>query len=303
MDPSDVAQTAINAAAQGSFFALVGLGVALLFGIMQLVNFAYGELIMAGGYAMLVFTDWFLPARTWWALLIIWTLVVSVVFALAQERLAFRPVRRAEPTTMLVTSFAVSVLLVNIALMVWGGMAKAVLIGGVTLENFNAGDIRIRKIDLITLGTAAFLMLMLTLFLKRTSIGIQMRAASEDFRMSQLLGVPANRVIATAFFVAGILAGAVGLITVANTGGAVPGMGLFPLIFGLVAVVIGGMTSLVGAVVGGFVLGGLSVGLEQGLSTYDMERFRDAFVFLAVILVLVFRPGGIVSGRTVRERV
>jgi branched-chain amino acid transport system permease protein len=252
---------------------------------------------------MLVFTRWFLPASSWWALLILWTLGVAVIFALAQERLAFRPVRKAEPTTMLVTSFAVSVLLVNITLVVWGAMAEAVQVSGVTLEQWTAADIRIRKIDVITLGTAAFLLLMVTLFLKKTSIGIQMRAASEDFSMSQLLGVAANRVIATAFFIAGILAGAVALITVANTGGAVPGMGLFPLIFGLVAVVIGGMTSLVGAVVGGFVLGGLVVGLEQGLSTYDMERFRDAFVFLAVILVLVFRPGGIVAGRTVRERV
>ena len=246
---------------------------------MQLVNFAYGELIMAGGYAMLIFTDWFLPASTWWFLLILWTLAITVIFSLAQERLAFRPVRKAEPTTMPVTSFAVSVLLVNIALMVWGGIAEAVLIGGVTLENFNAGDIRIRKIDLITLGAAAFLMAMLTLFLKRTPLGIQMRAASEDFSMSQLLGVNANRVIATSFFIAGILAGAVGLITISNTGGAVPGMGLFPLIFGLVAVVIGGMTSLIGAIVGGFVLGGMVVGFEQGLSTYGMERFRDVFVF------------------------
>ena len=303
MDPSEVAQNAINALAQGSFFALVALGVALLFGIMGLVNFAYGELIMAGGYAMLIFTNWFLPASTWWALLIIWTLAVAVVFALAQERLAFRPVRRAEQTTMLVTSFAVSILLVNIALMVWGGMAEAVQVAGVTLENWVAGDVRIRKIDVITLSAAAFLLLLLSVFLKKTAIGIQMRAASEDFRMSQLLGVPANRVIATAFVIAGILAGTVGLITISNTGGAVPGMGLFPLIFGLVAVVIGGMTSLVGAIVGGFVLGGLVVGLEQGLSTYGLERFRDVFVFLVVILVLVFRPGGIVSGRTVKERV
>ncbi|MCY4087925.1 MAG: branched-chain amino acid ABC transporter permease [Actinomycetia bacterium] len=302
MDPSEVAQNAIDAAARGSFLALVALGVALLFGIMNLVNFAYGEVILAGGYAMLIFTTWFLDASVW-PLLIIWTVVVAIVFALAQERLAFRPVRHADPTTMLVTSFAVSVLLVNIAIVVWSGLARPVEIGGVTLEQFTAGEIRIRKLDVITLGAAAFLLLSLTAFLKRTSLGIQMRAASEDFRMSQLLGVPANRVIATAFFIAGILAGSVALITVGNQGSSSPGMGLFPLIFGLVAVVLGGMTSLIGAVVGGFVLGGLIVGLEQGLATYGMERFRDAFVFLAVIVMLVFRPQGLVVGRAIRERV
>ena len=302
MDLSEVAQNAIDAAARGSFFALIALGVALLFGIMNLVNFAYGEVIMAGGYAMFVFSDWFFDTSVW-PLLIIWTLGVAVVFAFAQERLAFRPVRKAAPTTMLVTSFAVSVLLVNIAIAVWGGLTVPVDIAGVTLEQFVVSDIRIRKLDLITLGTAAFLLLVITLFMKKTPAGVEMRAAAENFQMAQLLGVRANRVISTAFIIAGVLAGSVGLIAVGNQGGATPGMGLFPLIFGLVAVVIGGMRSLVGAVVGGFVLGGLVVGLEQGLATYDLERFRDAFVFLAVILVLVFRPQGLITGRATQERV
>ncbi|MGI9659359.1 MAG: branched-chain amino acid ABC transporter permease [Gaiellaceae bacterium] len=302
MELSEVLQNAIDAAARGSFFALIALGVALLFGIMNLVNFAYGELIMASGYSMLIFTDWFFDVSVW-PLLIIWTIGVAVLFALAQERFAFRTVRKAAPTTMLVTSFAVSVLLVNIAVAVWGGLTVSVPLAGVTLEQFVVEEVRIRKLDLITLGTAAFLLLCLTLFLKKTPAGIQMRAASENFQMSQLLGVPANRVIATAFVIAGIFAGSVGLIAVGNLGGVTPGMGLFPLIFGLVAVVIGGMRSLVGAVVGGFVLGGLVVGLEQGLATYDLERFRDAFVFLVVILVLVFRPQGLIAGRAGRERV
>lgn len=302
MELNEVLQNAIDAAARGSFFALIAIGVALLFGIMNLVNFAYGELIMAAGYSMLIFTDWFFDVSVW-PLLIIWTLGVAVVFALAQERFAFRTVRKAAPTTMLVTSFAVSVLLVNIAVAVWGGLTVSVPLAGITLEQFVVEEVRIRKLDLVTLGTAAFLLLCLTLFLKKTPAGIQMRAASENFQMSQLLGVRANRVIATAFVIAGIFAGAVGLIAVGNLGGVSPGMGLFPLIFGLVAVVIGGMRSLVGAVVGGFVLGGLVVGLEQGLATYDLERFRDAFVFLVVILVLVFRPQGLIAGRAGRERV
>jgi branched-chain amino acid transport system permease protein len=140
------------------------------------------------------------------------------------------------------------------------------------------------------------------MFLRKTSVGVQMRAASEDFRMARLLGVPANRVIATAFLVSGILAGSVALIAVALSGGVSPGMGLFPLIFGLVATVLGGMTSLVGAVIGGFILGGLTTGLEQGLPG-DLRPFRDAFVFGAVVLILAFRPQGIVAGRAARERV
>jgi branched-chain amino acid transport system permease protein len=297
----EVAQNAIDAVSRGSFFALVALGVALIFGIMQLINFAHGELIMAGGYAMFIFTDWFFGAAVW-PLLFIWTIGVATVFALAQERLAFRPVRGADPTTMLVTSFAVSILLVNIAVLVWDSLGRSVLIGGVTIEQWVVGDIRIRKLDIITLAVTAFLLFALSIFLRKTSVGVQMRAASEDFRMARLLGVPANRVIATAFLVSGILAGSVALIAVALSGGVSPGMGLFPLIFGLVATVLGGMTSLVGAVIGGFILGGLTTGLEQGLPG-DLRPFRDAFVFGAVVLILAFRPQGIVAGRAARERV
>ena len=297
----EVAQNVIDAVSRGSFFALVALGVALIFGIMQLINFAYGELIMAGGYAMFVFTDWFYPAA-FWPLLILWTLFVVVVFALAQERFAFRPVRTADPTTMLVTSFAVSILLVNISILVWDSLGRSVPIGGVVLEQWLVEEVRIRKLDIITLGTTAFLLLALTVFMKRTSIGVQIRAASEDFRMARMLGVAADRVIAAAFVISGILAGAVALIAVSNSGTVTPGMGLFPLIFGLVATVIGGMTSLVGAVVGGFILGGLTTGLEQGLPE-NLRVYRDAFVFGGVVLILVFRPQGIVAGRAVRERV
>jgi branched-chain amino acid transport system permease protein len=297
----EVAQNAIDALSRGSFYALVALGVALIFGVMRLINFAYGELIMAGGYAMFIFADWFLPASVW-PLLIVWTIFVATLFALAQERLAFRPVRAADSTTMLVTSFAVSILLVNIAVLVWDSLGRSVLLGGVTLEQWVVSDIRIRKIDVITLAATAFLLVALTLFLRRTSTGVQMRAASEDFRMARLLGVPANRVIAAAFLISGILAGSVALIAVSLSGGVSPGMGLFPLIFGLVATVLGGMASLVGAVIGGFILGGLTTGLEQGLPG-DLRPFRDAFVFGVVILILVFRPQGIVAGRAARERV
>lgn len=297
----EVAQNVIDAVSRGSFYALVALGVALVFGVLQLINFAYGELIMASGYAMFIFTDWFLSSSVW-PLLIVWTLAVAVVFAVAQERLAFRPVRRADPTTMLVTSFAVSILLVNIAVMVWDSLGRAVPIAGVVIEQWLAGDVRIRKLDIITLGVTAALLAALTAFMKRTATGVQMRAAAEDFRMARLLGVPANRVIASAFVISGILAGTTALIAVSNSGGVTPGMGLFPLIFGLVATVLGGMTSLVGAVVGGFVLGGLQTGLEQGLPD-DLRTFRDAFVFAAVVVILVLRPQGLVVGRAARERV
>jgi branched-chain amino acid transport system permease protein len=256
---------------------------------------------MASGYAMFVFTDWFFSAAVW-PLLIVWTIFVATLFALAQERLAFRPVRGADSTTMLVTSFAVSILLVNIAVLVWDSLGRGVPIAGVTTEQWVVGDIRIRKLDIITLGVTACLLAALTVFLRRTRIGVQMRASSEDFRMARLLGVPANRVIAAAFVISGVLAGTTALIAVSLSGGVSPGMGLFPLIFGLVATVLGGMASLVGAVIGGFVLGGLTTGLEQGLPT-ELRPFRDAFVFGAVILILVFRPQGIIAGRSARERV
>ena len=182
-----VIQYAIDAISVASLYAVLALGIALIFGVMRLINFAHGELIMIGGYALLYLAD--VP----WPLTIAATVGIVVVFALALERSAFRPVRDANPATLLVTSFALSYMLQNLALIIFGGRAKTVPLSASLAESFEVGDLRIPKLNIVTVAVTAALLVGLVAFLKRTPIGIQMRAAAEDFTDGADPGRPRER--------------------------------------------------------------------------------------------------------------
>lgn len=284
-----VVQHGINALSLGSVYALLALGIALIFGIMQLINFAHGELIMVGGYGLFSLGGIASP------LLITLSIVLVVLFALAMERAAFRPVRGAHPSTLLVTSFAVSYLLQNLAILIYSSRPKTTSIVPSLSESVSIGDISVTKLSLVTLAVTIVLLLGLVVFLRKTAIGIQMRASAENFRMARLLGVPANRVIAAAFVLTGGLAGVGAVLLVAQTGTITPDMGLAPVLIAFVATIIGGMGSLLGAVFGGLLLGATTIALDVGLP-YGARPWRDAVLFTAVILVLLLRPQGLVAG-------
>lgn len=294
---ADVIQFLINALSLGSLYALMALGLAIVYGIMRLINFAYGELVMIGGYTLLVVGAGPLP----WLVVGIVAVLVAIGAGLLLERVAFRPVRNASPNTMLITSFAVSALLQNLVQIFVSARPKAVRLPAIFNENFQIGDLLISKTDVMTLAVCLGLLLTLTLFLRRTLLGIALRAAADDFTMTRLLGIRANWVIATAFAISGCLAGVVSLFWIGRIGSVTPTIGLTPILVAFVATVIGGMESLVGAVVGGFLLGFLTVGL-QAVLPQNLLDFRQAFVFLIVILVLLFRPQGLIGGNS-EERV
>jgi branched-chain amino acid transport system permease protein len=218
------------------------------------------------------------------------------------ERIAFRPVRSADPTTLLVTSFAVSILLQSIAAIGWGRRAKGVDFANGLADPVTIFGTRVATVDLVSIGVAVVLVTGLAIFLTRTPTGTAMRAAAEDFVMARLLGVSANRVIAAAFAMSGILAAAAALLLVASTGTIQFNMGLQPVLIGFVATVIGGVGSLVGAALGGFVLGATTVAMQIVLPL-DARGYRDAAVFAIVILILLVRPSGIVSSAALEERV
>jgi branched-chain amino acid transport system permease protein len=290
---SEVFQIAADAAGLGSLYALLALGIALVFGVMRLINFAHGELLMVGGYAL-----FFLRGQPWPASLITMTAVI-VILALAMERVAFRPVREASATTLLVTSFAVSFVLQNLAILTVGARPKAVPLPSFFVESVTVGGVRIPKLDILTLGMTACLLTGLVSFLKMTALGRQMRAAAEDFEMARLLGVRANTVIATAFALSGFLAAAAVVIFLGRTGILFPAIGLGPVLVGFIATVIGGLGSLTGAALGGFLLGSVLVVLQTELPE-TLRPFRDAFVFGGVIAILLIRPHGLLGQR--RER-
>ena len=293
---SDIVEHVISGITSGSLYALYALGIAVIFGIMRLVNFAHGELIMVGTYA--VFLGAALPIPLQLAIAI----GVPVVLALGMERVAFRPIRGADPGTLLVTSFALSFLLQSLATLIFGTLPKAANIAPGLQGSVDVLGLRVAKLDIVTIGVTLALLAGVGAFLSRTRFGAQMRASAEDFTMARLLGVRADRVIAAAFAISGMLAGIAGFLLMVQTGQASPSDGLFPLLFGLVATVVGGLGSLSGAVLGGYLVGLLSTLLQVTLPD-SIRPYHDAFVFGAIFFFLVFRPAGLIVPRTARARV
>jgi branched-chain amino acid transport system permease protein len=300
-------QVLIDAFALGSLYALSALAIGLVFGIMRLINFAHGDLITIGGYALIVPSSQMVAELfigDWpWIFMVPAIVAICTAAALLTERIAFRPVRQADPATLLITSFAVSFFIQNLILIIYTGRPKAAgIFHEMTTSVALMEGLRVPRIQLLTSIVAIVLLIALALFLKRTRVGVEMRAVAEDFRMARLLGVRSNRVITVAFALSGVLAGTVALLLVTQTGVLDFRMGVFLAVYAFFATVLGGMGSLVGAAVGGYLVGGLSVVLQAYLPD-DLRPYRDAFLFGIVIVLLLVRPQGLVVGRSARERV
>ena len=303
---SNLAQILADAVSLGALYALVALAIGLVFGVMKLINFAQADYITIGAYALVVPTAGVTPPLligAWpTAIMIAAILLIVTLLALATERIAFRPMRNSNPATLLISSFAVSYFLQHLVMLIHTGRPKSVGIGNSLSAAIEVFGIRLPGNQVLTMVVAGGMLIALVIFLKKTPIGIQMRAAAENFTMARLLGVPANRVIAMAFVISGIMAGTVSLLLVIQTGTLDIRMGLMPVIFAFFATVIGGMGSLPGAALGGFIVGFISV-LLQAFLPPDLRPFRDAGVFALVILILLVRPQGLIVDRAAKERV
>lgn len=293
-----VFQFVLNSLSLGSMYALFALGLIIVFGILKLVNFAYGELIMIAGYTWFVLQGTLLPL----ILIMVFAVVVAAGASILTERVAFRPIRSNSLNAMLVTSFAVSTLLQNSALLFVSPRARAVNVPPAFHDSLKVWGLTISVSDIIVIAVSLVSLFALLLLMRKSQLGTTLRAAADDFRMLQLLGVRADKVIVTAFAISGILAGVVGLLWISRIGSVSPTIGLTPLLIALIAIVVGGMNSLAGAIVGGYFLGVLTVGLQLVLPQ-EVLAFRDALIFTVVILVLVFRPQGIIKGRFATERI
>lgn len=285
-----VIQYIVDAVGTGSIYALLALSLALLFSVMGLMNFAYGELIMIGGYTMYFLRD--AP----WPVLIVGTIAAVTLASLLMERLAFRPVRHADLTTLLVTSFAVSVALQALALMLMGPVPKGVRPFETVSGAWLVGGVHVGKLDVAAAAMTVALLVCLSLILKRTMLGIQLRASTENFQTATCNGVRGDRVISTAFAITGVLGGAAALVLIAKQGSVSPTVGFASVLIAFVGAVIGGLGGLVPAAVGGFFLGCLTTVL-QGVLPVSVSVYTQAFVFGMVLLVLVVRPQGL-AGRS-----
>jgi branched-chain amino acid transport system permease protein len=300
-------QTLLDATALGSIYALMAIGIGLVFGVLRLVNFAYGQLVMAGAYALALTQD--MPV----VLSIALCFAVVLALSVAMEFAAFRPLRQASPTTMLVATFAISYLLQSIALVRFGAIGRILVVIPQLTEVFTIGGLHVRWITVVTILVAAGVFAALTLFLTRTSIGLQMRAASIDSQTARLLGIRANAVITLAVLISGTIAAIVAVIlpmAVPERILVTPDYALRETIIVLVGVVVGGIDRLLSATLGGFTMG-FAVGALSGFLPssgswpFTSSVYLDSAVFMLVIVVLLIRPQGLFAGSrsTAVERV
>ena len=287
-------QQAMNALSLGGEYALLALGLAIVFSVMGLVNFAHGDMITFGGYAMFLVATGLGLANP--ALLLPVGVLSVVLFAMFLEKVAFKPVRGAPPTTGMLTAFGVSILIQNVALIFVGTRAKSVPTMDFLVQNLTIGSVRIPVVQILETVVTVAAIALLVVFLRRTTIGMAMRAAAKDVSTVRLMGVRADRVIATAFAISGLLAGLATIFVLARRGAVDPFMGFTPVLKAFVAAVIGGFGSLPGAVIGGLALGVAEV-MMQVVLPESMAGFRDAFIFTAVGVLLLVRPQGILGER------
>ena len=277
-----------DALALGGIYALMAVGIGLVFGVLRLVNFAYGQLIMAGAFALAYGAQWGLP--NWLSILFCFGVVLAL--SVLMDRLVFRPLRTHSPAVMLVATFAVAFLLQNIALLAFGSLGKTAGALAQLQAPWDIGGVYIRKVAIIAVATAATCLALLQLLLTRTPVGLHMRAASMDFRTARILGVRANRVIGGAVLISGLFAAVSAVLLTVEQTQVTSTFALSETIVVLAGVVVGGLNRPIPATLGGFTIG-FAYGLLGGILPTNQSQYLNSFIFAAVIVVLLVRPSGL----------
>jgi branched-chain amino acid transport system permease protein len=292
-------QTLIQGISLGSIYALIALGYTMVYGIAKMLNFAHGDIIMVGAYT--IYTTISLakfPGSGWLGVLT--AVVFCGVLGIVIEFLAYKPLRGAPSLNVLITAIGVSYLLQNVALLIFGGNQMAI-----PLRDFDFPDVPLFNTGITVTGEVIFtitltvvLMVALTLFINKTKMGKAMRAVSEDRDAARLMGINVNRTISLTFAIGSILAAFASLCYGINFPFIKPTTGSMPGIKAFTAAVFGGIGSIPGAMLGGFVIGIL----EKLSSAYISTSLTDAIVFGVLIVMLIVRPSGLL-GKKIREKV
>lgn len=284
----------ISGLSLGSIYALIALGYTMVYGIAKMLNFAHGDIIMAGAFSMIVFvaTVGINPL-----LAVLLGILFCVVLGVVIERVAYKPLRKASPLSVLITAIGVSYLLQNIALLVFGSDKKD-FPKIINLDAFTVFGVTIKGESVLTLLLTAVIMVALTLFISHSKTGKAMRAVSEDKDAAELMGINVNRTISTTFAIGSALAAVAGLFYGIQYTFIGPYTGSMPGIKAFVAAVFGGIGSIPGAMLGGILLGVI----ENLSKAYISTELSDAIVFGVLILVLVIKPTGLL-GKKISEKV
>ena len=275
----------------GSVYAMVAIGYSMVYGILRLINFAHGDIMTVGVYTILVLSTAF--GMPLWATIII-SVIISILVGLTAERVAYRPLRDAGEETTLISSLAVSILIQNLLVMIFSPQRVAFHLPEYLSKLYTFGTIRLSTINIITFISVFVILIALSYIIKYTKIGMAMRACSDNMNAAKLMGININTVVVVAFVIGSGLAALSGLMLAGEYKTIDPLMGFVPGLKAFSAAVLGGIGSLSGAVLGGFILG-IAEMLFAGLMPTEITPYRDAFVFLLLILVLLIKPNGILG--------
>ncbi|HYE71597.1 MAG TPA: branched-chain amino acid ABC transporter permease [Aquabacterium sp.] len=297
-------QQIINGLVLGSMYALVALGYTMVYGIINLINFAHGEVLMVGAYSswmvVMALQGAGLPG---WLLLLI-SLIAAIIICSALnfsiEKIAYRPLRNAPRLAPLITAMGMSLLLQTAAMMIWQPSTKPYPIL-LPSEPFFVGGAVINTTQLLILGLTVVTLAGLMYLVNKTKLGRAMRATAENPRVAALMGVRPDMVISATFIIGAALAALAGVMYAANYGSVQHTMGFLPGLKAFTAAVFGGIGNLAGAVVGGVLLGlieSLGAGYIGALTGGVLgSQYQDIFAFIVLILVLTVRPQGIMGER------
>ena len=283
----------------GGQYALIAIGYTMVYGILRLINFAHGDVFMAAGLVMV-----YLSSSLPFTISIPLVIIITVALGFLIERIAYKPLRSAPRMSVMISAIGVSYLLQNAALYFTGGLAKVYPSIPFLSDSIVIWDATTRMVTVITPFLTIILVVLLTLLIKHTKIGMAMRAVSRDFETSQLMGIKINNVISITFMIGSLLAAVASLLYFTNYASVTPTSGSMPGLKAFVAAVFGGIGSIPGAVIGGFIIviceniikGGASI---FGIPGTGWTTFSDAFTFAFLIVILVVKPTGLFGEKSV----
>lgn len=283
----------LNGLQTGSIYALIALGYTMVYGIAKMINFAHGDIIMVGAYALYIFVSVLhVPAIPSAALTIVFCALMGVTI----EKIAYKPLRNAQRLAVLITAIGVSYLLQNLALLIF--KATPIPFGSIIkVPSVQVAGLTISGLTIVTFVVTALIMIGLTLFVNRTKIGHAMLAVSEDQGAAELMGINVNRTISITFAIGSALAAVAGILYICQYESLKPTLGAIPGIKAFVAAVLGGIGSIPGAM-----FGGLALGIIESLSkAYISTQLSDAIVFSVLVVVLLLKPSGILGKLSIEK--
>lgn len=286
-----------NGISLGSLYALIAIGYTMVYGILRLINFAHGDIFMISTYV--AFYGILIFSLPWWVAFPI-AIVMTALFGITIEKVAYKPLRNSPRISILISAIGISFFIENLSIVVFSGRPKSFPQPSIFTDTITLGSVSMQNLTFIIPAVTILLLIGLNYLVNKTTVGMAMRAVSKDVETAGLMAIDANKIISFTFGLGSALAAVGGIMWGLKYPQIDPMMGVFPGLKCFIAAVIGGIGSIPGAVIGGFILGVGEILLVAFLP--DLSGYRDAFAFILLIIILLFKPTGII-GEKITEKV